>query len=95
MLRSIVLAILLSFFAAGNLSAADTKANSDQGKKEQSAKVMKKTDEANPIQILKAKTSSIGTCGGCLSNPQFCCSAGYRPVCDGSSCYCWADSACQ
>lgn len=39
---------------------------------------------------------SIGPCGGCVSNPQFCCRQGSRPVCEFPNlCVCWKDPQCR
>jgi hypothetical protein len=39
---------------------------------------------------------STGPCGGCVSNPQFCCPQGSRPVCEfPNPCVCWKDPQCR
>jgi hypothetical protein len=58
--------------------------------------VIKGANEVNPLKLLSNPQGYIGSCGGCASNPTYCCPSTARPVCESSgSCYCWADPHCK
>lgn len=80
-------------------SPATSKSTSAEVKKIESANGKIARKEANEVDVLKLlakSTSYIGSCGGCASNPNYCCPSWGRPVCEGDgSCYCWADTACR
>jgi len=95
----------VALFSASAQPAVSTQKKAESGKVEQVADTAattaikvptKATKEVSPAKVLKNPQSYIGSCGGCASNPQFCCPANARPVCgDGGSCYCWEDTACR
>ena len=58
--------------------------------------VIKGAKEVNPLKVLTNPQGYIGSCGGCASNPTYCCPSSARPVCESSgNCYCWSDPHCQ
>lgn len=58
--------------------------------------VIKGAKDVNPLKVLAKPQGYVGSCGGCASNPTYCCPSTARPVCESNgSCYCWADPHCQ
>ena len=56
-----------------------------------------KLEADGKMEVFANFERKLGSCGGCVSNPAFCCSDSEgRPVCeDDGLCYCRLDRACQ
>lgn len=58
--------------------------------------VVKEANEVDVLKVLAKPQGYVGSCGGCASNPTYCCPSNARPVCESSgACSCWNDPHCQ